>query len=73
MIRFTHLIRFTQGILVGMEIEQTIPFLSLGAFAEWVAGVNANNEKGECNYRVLCLIKYETPGPKQWANPDQAP
>ncbi len=73
MMKFTYLIRFTQGLLEGIEIEQSLTFPSIGAFGEWVGGVNANNEKGECNYRVLCLVKWDTLGPKHWANPDQAP
>lgn len=43
---------FTKGCLVGMTYRDSMQFESAARAEEWIAGVNRNNARGQCDYRV---------------------
>lgn len=44
---------FNQGLLVGMRITEKMYFVNYQDALQWLRGVNAANECGDCDYHVI--------------------
>lgn len=51
--RIDYKIRFTKGVLVGIEIDQFLNFPDMLSLKLWLAGVKKNSKANKLNYELL--------------------